>query len=163
VAQELGFTRFSSGDFMRKIALDMGISLNELSTIAETDKSIDTKIDEEVKKAGEMNQVVIDSRLAFHWIPNSFKVFLDLPADIAKQRISNNLKVNTLRQQSEGMADVDEVYRKITERLDSEKKRYKELYNIDHTDKNNFDLIIDTNTNNLEQVVDIIVSEYKKR
>ena len=41
------------------------------------------------------------------------------------------------------------------------KKRYRELYGVDHTDKHNYDLIIDTNKNNLKEVVDIIVSEYK--
>jgi cytidylate kinase len=60
------------------------------------------------------------------------------------------------------MADVEEIYQKITRRLESEKKRYMELYGVDHTNKNNFDLVIDTNKNNLMQVVDIIVSEYKK-
>ena len=162
VAKALGFQRFSSGDFMRKIALDRGISLNELSTQAETDDSIDTSIDNEVRKAGTGEKLVIDSRLAFHWIPNSFKIFLDLPLEISKERILNNLKHNKLRQQSEGVSDIDGVYQKITERLESEKKRYKELYNIDHTDKANFDLVVDTNKNNLTEVVEIILAEYKK-
>lgn len=162
VAKILEFKRFSSGDFMRNIALSRGVSLNELSILAETDESIDRSIDDEVKKAGGLTKVVIDSRLAFHWIPESFKVYLDLPPEIAKERISNNLKVNKLRQESEGMASVEEIYQKITSRLESEKKRYKELYGIDHTDKENFDLVIDTNKNNLEEVVHIIVTEYKK-
>ncbi|MBP6883663.1 MAG: AAA family ATPase [Candidatus Pacebacteria bacterium] len=162
VAQKLGFQRFSSGDFMRKIALARGISLNELSLQAELDTSIDASIDDEVKKAGDMNKVVIDSRLAFHWIPNSFKVYLDLPAEIAKERILSNLKVNKLRQESENASNVDEVYKQITERLESEKKRYWELYKVDHTNKSNFDLVVDTNKNNLDEVVDVIVAEYKK-
>lgn len=162
VAQKLGFQRFSSGNFMRKIALDMGISLNELNAIAQKDDSIDKKIDEEVRKAGEMQKIVIDSRLAFHWIPESFKIYLDLPAEIAKERILNDLKENILRQKSEGSSNAEEVYEKIISRLESEKKRYKELYGIDHTDKNNFDLVIDTNKNNLGEVVEIIVFEYKK-
>jgi cytidylate kinase len=162
VAKELGYTRFSSGDFMRKIALEMGISLNELSHKAETDTTIDIKIDDEVRKSGELEKIVIDSRLAFHWIPESFKVYLDLPPEIAKERILSNLKVNTLRRQSEDSSTAEEIYEKIISRLESEKKRYKELYNIEHTDKNNYDLVIDTNKNNLKQVVDIIVSEYKK-
>ena len=73
-----------------------------------------------------------------------------------------DLEKNILRRQSENSSSVEEIYGKIVSRLESEKKRYKELYNVDHTDKNNFDLIIDTNKNNLEQVVDIIVAEYKK-
>ncbi len=163
VAKELGFRRFSSGDFMRKIALDMGISLNDLSMKAQTDESIDKKIDEEVRKAGKMENIVIDSRLAFHWIPESFKVYLDLPPEIAKERILNNLKENELRRQSEESATSEEIHQKIISRRESEKKRYKDLYNIqDHTNKNNFDIVIDTNKNNLEQVVNIVVSEYKK-
>ena len=82
--------------------------------------------------------------------------------EISKERILKNLEINKLRQASEGAQNSEDVYKKITERLASERKRYKELYGIDHTDKNNFDLVIDTNKNNLEQVVDIIVSEYKK-
>ncbi len=162
LAQELGYQRFSSGDFMRTIATNLGISLNELSTKAETDTSIDTKIDEEVRKAGNLEKVIIDSRLAFHWIPESFKVYLDLAPEIAKQRILSNLKINTLRQVSEGMADEDEIYEKIIHRLESEKKRYKELYDIDHTNHENFDLVVDTNKNNLDEVVSIILAEYKK-
>lgn len=161
VAKALGYTRFSSGDFMRKIALERGISINELSKQAETDDSIDLSIDNEVRNAGNGEKLVIDSRLAFHWIPESFKVFLDLPLEISKERILNNLKHNKLRQESEGLADAEGVYKKITERLESEKKRYHELYNIDHTDKANFDLVIDTNENNLEKVIATIVSEYQ--
>jgi len=162
VARELNFQRFSSGDFMRKIALNKGISLNELSTLAETDTSVDFAIDEEVQKAGNMEKLVIDSRLAFHWIPESFKIFLDLPPEIAKERIYSSLQKNKLRKQSEQSENIDEVFDKIEHRLESEKKRYKELYNIDHTDKNKFDLIIDTNKNSLQEVSEKVISEYKK-
>lgn len=162
VAEKLGFKRFSAGDFFRKIGLKLGISLNEVSKRAETDPVIDTMTDDEIKKVREMKKVVIDSRLAFHWIPEAFKVYLDLSPEIATKRISNNLKENSLRKQSENSSTPEEIHKKIVSRLESERKRYRELYGIDHTDKNNFDLVIDTNRNNLEQVVDIIVSEYKK-
>lgn len=162
VAKSLGFKRFSAGDFFRKIGLDLGISLNEVSKRAETDPEIDKRTDDEVKKVGGMSKVVIDSRMAFHFIPESFKIYLNLPPEIAKQRIFNNLKENTLRNKSENASNPEEIYEKIVSRLDSEKKRLKELYGVTHTDKNNYDLVIDTNKNNLEQVVDIVVSEYKK-
>lgn len=163
VAKELGYQRFSSGDFMRKVAVDQGISLAELQKKAETDSSIDIKIDDEVRNAGKMSGIVIDSRLAFHWIPDSFKVYLDLPPEIAKNRILNNLKENSLRKESEGSATAEEIYEKIISRRESEKKRYKEIYGIEnHADPKNFDLIIDTNKNNLNQVVQIILENYKK-
>ena len=147
---------------MRKIALDMGISLDELQRKAELDDVIDLKIDEEVRKMGKQEKIVIDSRLAFHWIPESFKVYLDLPPEIAKGRILNNLKDNKLRRESESSSTPEEIYEKIMRRLESEKKRYQELYGVDHTEKNNFDLVIDTNKNDLNQVVEIILEAYKK-
>jgi cytidylate kinase len=162
LAKELDYQRFSSGDFMRNIARNKGISLNELSKLAENDKTIDTLVDNEVKKAELGNEMIIDSRLAFHWIPNSFKVYLELSPEIAKERILHNLKENKLRQESEEAVNSDEVYKKIIERLQSEKKRYWELYKIDHTDKQNFDLVIDTKQNNLSKVVSMIIKEYKK-
>ena len=162
VAKELNFKRFSSGDLFRKIGLELGISLNEASKRAETDKIIDQKTDEEIKKLDSSEKIVIDSRLAFHWIPESFKVYLDLPPEIAKDRILSNLQGNKLRQQSENSSSPKEIFKKIVERLESEKKRYKELYNLDHTDKKNYDLVIDTNKNNLAEVVEIIITEYQK-
>lgn len=164
VAEKLGFRHFSSGDFMRQIAVDMNVSLNELSLSAEKDAGeIDHKIDEAVKNAGQKDKTVIDSRLAFHWLPESFKVYLELPMELSKERIMKSYAENKLRGQSESAENEGEIYEKITKRLESERKRYKELYGIaDHTAHSNFDLVIDTNKNNLEQVVEIVVSEYKK-
>ncbi|MCX6751436.1 MAG: cytidylate kinase family protein [Candidatus Nomurabacteria bacterium] len=162
VAKELGFKRFSSGDFFRQVGLELGLSINEINIRAETDKKIDEMTDQKLRDLNNKNKIVIDSRTAYHWIPESFKVYLNLPPEIAKDRILSSLKVEKLRQQSENMSSAEEVYKKITERFESEQKRYWDLYKINNTDKKNYDLIIDTNKNNLEQVVKIIVLEYKK-
>jgi cytidylate kinase len=162
VAEVLGFQHFSSGDFFRQVGLELGLSINELNKVAETDKKIDEMTDQKLRDMRDKEKVVIDSRTAYHWIPESFKIYLDLPQEIAKDRILNNIKENKLRMESEQISSSEEAYKKIQERFESEQKRYWDLYKIDNTKKNNFDLIIDTNENNLEQVVDIIVSEYKK-
>jgi cytidylate kinase len=71
--------------------------------------------------------------------------------------------VNPLRRESESSSTSEEIYKKITERLTDEKKRFKDVYGLeDYTDKKHFDLVIDTNKNNLEQVVEIVTSEYKR-
>lgn len=162
VADRLGFEHFSSGDFFRQAGLELGISVNELNKRAETDTKIDEVVDEKLRGMRNSEKVVIDSRTAFHWIPESFKVYLDLPVEIAKQRVMNSLSENKLRQQSEQSTTLEEVYEKMVERFESEQKRYWDLYKINNADKSNFDLVIDTNKNNLQEVVDIIVSEYKK-
>jgi CMP/dCMP kinase len=162
VAQKLGFEHFSSGDFFRQVGLDLGLSVNELNKRAETDTKIDEMTDEKVKQMNNRDKVVIDSRTAYHWIPKSFKVYLDLPRNIAKQRILDSIQEDKLRQESEQSTTIEEVYKKMQERFTSEQKRYWDLYKINNTDMSQYDLIVDTNKNNLEQVVDMVVSEYKK-
>lgn len=162
VAENLGFKHFSSGDFFRQVGLDLGLSINEVNKRAETDPQIDVMTDEKLRQLNDKEKIVIDSRTAYHWIPESFKVYLDLPPEIAKDRVINSVKIDSLRKQSENISTPEEAYKKITERFESEQKRYWDLYKIDNTDKNNYDLIIDTNKNNLQQVAEIIISEYKK-
>jgi len=162
VAKELGYDRFSTGDFMRKMALDRGITLADLGKLAETDSAIDTAIDTESKKLRAREGTVIDSRLAYCFIPESFKVFLDLPLTISEERIRKDLRNNKLRGLSDPLKE-EEIYKKTIARLESEQKRYRELYGIsDYSDKSNFDLVVDTDTHNLEQVVEIILKRYKE-
>jgi len=161
VAEILGFQHFSSGDFFRQVGLELGLSINEINIRAETDPKIDEMTDQKLRDMRDKEKVVIDSRTAYHWIPESFKVYLDLSQEIAKDRVLNSIKENKLRMASEQISSAEEAYKKMQERFESEQKRYWNLYKINNTDKNQFDLIVDTNKNNLEQVVDIVVSEYK--
>ena len=165
VAKILGFEHFSSGDFMRLIAKESDITLEELAKIAEKEDWVDKKLDDYVMQAGLEEKVVIDSRLAFHFIPDSFKVYLDLDPKIAAERMLNDMKNNPARKlENNGeIESVEKMAEKSAKRLASERKRYFDLYGIEnHVDHNNFDLIVDTEKNNLEQVVAIIEGEYKK-
>lgn len=160
LANRLGYSHFSSGDFMRSLADDRGMTLQELSTRAETDLSIDHAIDEKVIEAGNYENRVIDTRLGFHFIPQSFKVYLELDTKIASQRIWNDRIHNPNRHTEDLVSSPDEIAESIEKRLASEKKRYQELYQLDHTDHNHFDLVIDTEKNNLESVVEQIMDAY---
>ncbi len=162
VAEILGYKHFSSGDFFRQVGLELGLSVTETNIRAEADPKIDEMTDQKLRDMRNREKVVIDSRTAYHWIPESFKVYLDLSPDIAKERILNNIKENALRAQSEQATTSEEVFQKMTERFESEQKRYWDLYKINNKDMSQFDLVIDTNKNNLAQVVEIIVTEYKK-
>ncbi|MCE9549066.1 (d)CMP kinase [Candidatus Nomurabacteria bacterium] len=161
VAKKLGFQHFSSGDFFRQVGLELGLSVNEINKRAETDPKIDEMTDQKLRDMRNKEKVVIDSRTAYHWIPESFKVYLDLPAEIAKDRILNSMQNDELRKKSEQSNNAEDVFNKMKERFESEQKRYWDLYKINNTEKNNYDLVVDTNKNNLEQVIDIIVKEYK--
>ena len=164
VAQILGYKHYSTGDFMRSMANKKGISLAELSKIAETDNSVDFEIDDYCKELGKEENIVLDSRLGFHFIPYAFKVFLELDPIIASERIMEDRKTNPNRHtEAEGFDTKEKIVESINSRLLSERKRYKDLYGIeDHTAHNNFDLVIDTEKIPLEEVSRKVIEEYNK-
>jgi cytidylate kinase len=163
IANILKYEHYSTGDFMRSIAESKGISLGDLSKIAETDSSIDKQLDDRNIEIGNKNNIVLDSRLGFHFIPDSFKVFLELDSSTAAERILEDKKNNPNRnKEATGSFDTKEsIIEKTTKRLLSEKKRYKELYQIeDNTSPLNFDLVINTKEIPLEKVSEKIITEY---
>ena len=165
VAEILNYKHYSTGDFMRSIADEKGIPLVKFNKIAENDPSIDKMLDDRNKEIGNMENIVLDSRLGFYFIPESFKVFLELDPSVASERILHDKNFNPNRsKESDGVFDTPEsIKEKINFRLESERKRYKELYGIEnHTGHENFDLVIDTEKIPLEEVSKKVAEEYNK-
>jgi len=163
VAEILGYKHYSTGDFMRAIAIERNVSLVELSIIAENDPSIDKALDDRNIEIGSMENIVLDSRLGFYFIPDSFKVFLDLDSIVASNRILEDKKNNPNRQKEDvnNFDTVESISNSISERLISERKRYKELYGIeDHTSPSNFNLVVNTEKIPLEEVSKKVIEEY---
>lgn len=162
VAEMLNLIHFSSGDFLRNVATDRGLSIKELMIAAESDPQIDYDIDKILKSKKNDENIIIDSRLAFHWIPESFKVYLEIDPDVAAKRMFYDLETNESRMESEHAKNIDEMKQEMLERHNSDKRRYQKLYSIDHTDHKNFDLVIDTGLveNDLNAVVKKILAAY---
>lgn len=159
VARILGYRHFSSGDLFRKISSERGESVEATNLSAEAQKDIDYKVDNLLQEMGKSeSKLVIDSRMAWHWMPDSFKVFLSLDTDSAAERIFND--VLEKRRVSEHASTLSEVKASIERRFASEQKRYLALYNVDPTDPKNFNLIIDTKDNSLENVVHVLLESY---
>lgn len=161
VASKLGYEHFSSGDLFRAVASERGIDVHQANLVAEKEKEIDFLVDQRLRDIGiEQDQVAIDSRMAWHWMPFSFKVFLDLDLLIAADRIIRNM--DPARLEVEHVPNSAKEYANILQlRLDSEAKRYENLYQVNPYDKKNYDLVIDTGENNAEQVVEKILDAYK--
>ncbi len=162
IAHILGYERFSSGDIMRAIAKRRNLTLEEVNHVAENDHSIDEEIDESLRLIGKTkDKMIIDSRLAFHWIPDAFKVYLELDLAIAAQRIFN--ENNDERKASGETAEtVNQMCDSLAHRLASEQKRYYALYQIDPYNTTHFDLVMDTSHNRPEHVARLVVEAYHK-
>lgn len=166
VAEQLGYEHFSSGDLFRAISRDRGVDVHQSNLAAEKEEagheqSIDYLVDQRLREIGKtQDQVVIDSRTAWHWIPDSFKVYLDLDLDIAARRILDDMDED--RRIHEHIPDDPEEYAaKLQSRLDSEVRRYKALYDVNPYDTDNYDLVIDTGTTSREEVAERIINAYQ--
>lgn len=157
LAEKLGLEHYSTGEFMRQMAEKRGISLMELTALAESDLSIDKEIDEYAKKLGEtQDNFVVDSRLAYHFIPKSLKIGLEADLEVRAQRIFKDKRPDE-------PGTLEEIKRGIQQRHASEVKRYQEYYGLNPDDPTNFDLLIDNTGLKAEQTIGLILEYLKKQ
>jgi len=131
----------------RTMAEEKGISFGEIRKLAEESNTIDIELDKtQVQRAKEGN-CVLGSRLAIWMIADAtFKVYLKASPKERAMRIAGR----------EG-ASLEEKIAETEDRDSKDSARYKKIYGID-TDKYDFaDLIIDTEINKVNKVVDLII------
>ena len=146
VAKLLGYKHFSAGKLVRQIASENNITLEELNKQALENPEMDKKVDRYLKQLGTKEDLVIDSRLGFHWIPNSFKVYLELDSDIAIARIYRDIEKN--ERTGEHTESIEDVWDRVRERTLNERTRFKRLYFLDPFKSTHYDLVIHTERNN---------------
>src|ERR1700751_3289831 len=121
VATALAFRHFSSGDLFRQIAVERGESIEAMNISAEVQRDIDLKVDNLLQEMYRTEEkLLIDSRMAWRWLPHSLNVFLMLDPQTAAEHIFNHLQEEG--RLSEDGKSVEEVRRSIDRRFASEQK-----------------------------------------
>ena len=156
--EKYGFDKFSAGEIFRKIATERGIDVLELNRANDT--SVDKLVDDEIVRLGKENlekDIIFDSRTAWHFIPESFKVFLDIDSEEQAKRLLGSGRTNENINLSH-----EDAKKALNERWELENKRYKSLYDFDNRDMSKFDAIIDTTNLTVEETAEKIYNEYLK-
>ncbi|MFH1078525.1 MAG: cytidylate kinase family protein [Patescibacteria group bacterium] len=147
VAERLGMAFHSVGGIRGRMALDRGLTLDELNRVGEGDRTTDTSADDIQKKLGETEDgFVIEGRLSWHFIPQSFKVYLDCEPHEAARRVFESRRKREDRDDEPAYASVEEAERVLADRVASDVRRYRTHYGLDYRDPAHFDLVIDTTT-----------------
>lgn len=163
VADMLDYARYSSGDMVRTILQRENLTLSEYNRRALSDHALDSKIDEYLRNLRNKQNIVIDSRLGFYWIPESFKVYLDLDIQVATVRIFKDAVSNNMRMKSgETVDSLDLVAKQVKTRMATEQDRFRNLYNVDPYNTSRFDLIIDTSRHSPQTVALTVFDVYKR-
>ena len=156
--EKYNFEYLCTGDMFRNFAQKFGY--NNILTFQEQDsriKEIDKLVDNQTIEIGKTklnDNIVIDSRLAWHFIPNSFKVFINVSDTVAAQRL------HEANRETEKTSTVEEAVQNLKTRWQIENERYLELYNTNNSNLNNYDYVIDSSNLIPEQIVEKIYENY---
>jgi predicted cytidylate kinase len=150
VAERLGLEHVYAGDIFRRQAEAEGLSLEEYARRAETDHSIDRRLDDTMRVRAQRGDAVLEGRLAAFMADEAgvpaLRVFLDAPEPVRAARIADR----------EG-GDAAERLRQIQAREASDARRYREIYGVDYHDPARYDLVLETNGRSPEELAAAII------
>jgi predicted cytidylate kinase len=139
------------GEIFRNMAKEKGYSLAEFGEMASTDHSIDIELDQRTVNRAKQGDLILEGRLAGVMLQKNeipaFKIWLDADINERAKRISGR----------DG-GEIEEVMARILEREQCEIERYQEIYKVNLTDKNIYDLVIDTTDISEKEVADLILN-----
>ena len=140
LAKKFKLKYYSIGQKRRELALKKGLTIDELNKLGEKDPSTDLPIDNFQKNMATKDNIIVDGRLSWHFIPKSIKIFLKADMKKGAERI-----MKAKRKSERPYKSLSDAIKEIRQRINSDKKRYKKYYNINNIyDLKNYDIIIDT-------------------
>lgn len=158
LADRLDCAVYSSGSLQRKIADELGMNTLELNEYALHHPEIDTRMDEYAKELGKLRHTcIVDSRMAWFHIPESFKVYLQVDVRIAAERILADTK-----RKSEFYSNLKEAEAHIRRRRVAEVERYNLRYGQDLLNLNNYDLVLNSSRTEPLEIVMHIFDSFKE-
>ncbi len=157
LVEQYGFEIFSTGAILRAAAAERGMDVlelnKELSAKLDSDRSMDDLIDSTtVRVAAERkdDKLIFDSRMAWHFVPDSFKVFVTVAPCVAAARVMKDPRPG------EPCEDENALCEELVERSKVEQARFQALYGVDYYDYNNYNLVVDSSNRTPDEIVAII-------
>jgi CMP/dCMP kinase len=158
LARKLKRQWYSIGDLRGQMAKDRGMTIDELNALGETEKFTDTQVDEYQTKLGKQrDDLILDGRLSWHFVPNSLKIFLDVNPKESARRIFDAAKQGN-RPDEKPFGSVQDVLERVSARVASDQVRYQKYYGVDYLDLTNYDLVIDTTSISPDKIVQRILT-----
>ena len=158
------FHVYSMGKIQRELAAERNMTTLEFNQLMCSDHKYDTIIDDTTMKIASENKdkdLIFDSRLAWNFVKESFKVFISVSLNTSAIRVMNDQK----RGEVEKYSSLEEAKKLLKERAETEKRRYKDIYNLDYFDFKNYNLIVDSTYATPDEIANIIIEgskEYEK-
>jgi CMP/dCMP kinase len=157
VARRLGIQRICVGDLYREMARGRGMTALQLNLHAELDDEVDGYVDRLQRDiAASGRQLVVDSRLAWHFFTDAMKVHLITDRAVAARRVLGRPATSVEHYSSS--ADATE---RLRERSESERARFLSRYGVDKARLRNYSVVCDTTSATPDEVVDRVIGCYR--
>ena len=154
--EDLQYGIYRNGDYVRKLAKEMNMDITSFNEYLGDHPEIDIQIEKSAAEyAKDHDNFIIDARLGWYAVPESFKVYLKVDIDEAARRAFYDEK----RKGSENFATIEEHKQDLIKRFNLENERYWNLYNVHKEDLSNYDLVVDTTNLTPEEAAEIIKVE----
>lgn len=151
IASKTGIEFTSIGEETRVKAQSMGMTITEFQKECLSNPSLDRELDEAFSNyCNTKEKLIIDYRLGFHFVKDSFHVFLDVSEETAINRIKGAQRLN-------------ESHDTVRERNESFRNQFKSAYKVDYTKDDHYDLIVKVEDfDSPEEIADYILIELKR-
>ena len=155
ISEQKGYEIYSTGKIQRQVAAQKGITTLELNKIMLEYPELDSIIDNETVRISEESSdktIIFDSRMAWFFVKNSFKIFLTVDPLVSAQRV-----IKADRGNVEGYVNIQEAKTKLIERAQAEHDRFIKIYNADYWNYCNYDLVLDATWHDPDTLASIIL------
>lgn len=157
--EKYGFERIYAGGIFKSIAKERNMDILELVKSKEV-VEVDREVDKRLKKVYDErldDDILIESRTAWSFMPSAFNVFIDVADQVMAERL-----YNSDRTERERGGSIDEAKTKVLDRYNEDVERYKRIYGIDCSMLENYDFVIDNSNLTPEETANQIYEAYKK-
>ena len=156
LSEKYNLEKVSIGCILRDMAKDYNMDVVEFNSYMETHPEIDNILDNKLKEYElKSGRYLFDSRMAWHFVPSSFSVYVKVSVEEAARRIISAGRT------TEAYDNLEKAIEGIKSRHESEVLMYKTLYQVDVTNLNNYNLVVDTDGKTPEEIAKIISSEFE--
>jgi cytidylate kinase len=161
LAKRLGYPTLDVGALRRAEAKRRGMTLAAFNTWAEKhpkagDRAFDQKFSQTARRK---RNIIVTGRMAYHFLPESFKVFLKVSAQEGARRTLANHSDRPNEFHAE--IHLPSLVRLHQQRIRSDVRRYRKAYNVNILNLKQYDYILDTSRIPIPTVVQKVTAAFR--
>lgn len=158
LAKELNLEFISIGNLKGIMAQERKMTIDKFAKMGEKNPGLVHKLaDKKTMELGKTRKdFIIEGWIAWHFIPSSIKIFLDVQENVGAKRIYKDQ-----RHDETPCKTIQEMINLLSERLKITNEQFIKFYGVKFLDKNHYDIILDTTNLSIEEVKNKILKKIK--